>query len=172
MVSQQGMHFVRPESRRYRPLSEDEYARLRDSIAAIGLMHPILLFEGAVLDGAHRLQACEDLGVEPKFLDVTGVGDPAQILEACNATQRLDKPRQIALFKYEQPKPAVSALPAAELTERTTNLCRSELSTRQASRGWWQELPYCYAHMRDAIPPLIFGFFLMALMVIGGIIDS
>ena len=172
MAEEQGIRFVRPESRRYRPLSDDEYTRLRGSVSAVGLLHSILLFEGAVLDGVHRLQACGELGIEPVFLDVTGSGDPAQMLEACNATHRLRYPHEIALLEGEHSKPITPTRPALEPAKCTTVPCRPSSSMKQAVRYWRQDLPFCYAHMRDAIPPLIFGFFLMALMVIGGIIDS
>ena len=172
MAVAQTTRFVRPESLRYRPLSEDEYSRLRRSVSAVGLLHPILLFEGAVLDGVHRLRACGELGIEPEFLDVTGNGDPTQMLEACNAARRLRNPHEIAQHEGEHNKPITPTRPASEAAKRTTVRCRPSSSMNQAVRYWRQELPFCYWHMRDAVPPLIFGFFLMALMVIGGIKSS
>ena len=45
MSSQQNAIGVRPEHQRSRSLSDDEDSQLRDSISAIGLLHPILLSE-------------------------------------------------------------------------------------------------------------------------------
>ena len=48
--------------------SEEELGELAESIAAVGLIHPIVLTpQGEVLDGRNRLAACEKAGVEPTF---------------------------------------------------------------------------------------------------------
>lgn len=48
--------------------SEEELEELAASIAAVGLIHPIVLTpKGEVLDGRNRLAACEKVGVEPTF---------------------------------------------------------------------------------------------------------
>lgn len=46
-------------------LTEDEYAALRDDIAARGVQVPIEIDDasGDILDGHHRLRACEELGI-------------------------------------------------------------------------------------------------------------
>lgn len=49
----------------------DQFA-LRESIGAIGLIDPIMLFEGAILDGRHRYAACVKVGVEPRFVEFEG----------------------------------------------------------------------------------------------------
>lgn len=48
--------------------SEEELDELASSIAAVGLIHPIVLTpQGEVLDGRNRLAACKQAGVEPAF---------------------------------------------------------------------------------------------------------
>ena len=48
--------------------SDEELEELASSIAAVGLIHPIVLTpKGEVLDGRNRLAACEKAGVEPIF---------------------------------------------------------------------------------------------------------
>lgn len=48
--------------------STEELGELAESIAAVGLIHPIVLTpQGEVLDGRNRLAACEKAGVEPTF---------------------------------------------------------------------------------------------------------
>ena len=49
----------------------DQFA-LRESIGSIGLIDPIMLFEGAILDGRHRYAACTKMGVEPRFVEFEG----------------------------------------------------------------------------------------------------
>lgn len=47
-------------------MSEGEYNALRDDISKRGQIEPILLYKGKVVDGRHRLRACQELGIEPK----------------------------------------------------------------------------------------------------------
>lgn len=55
-----------PASAVWPDLTEDEYARLRDNIAAQGQDHPILVTpEMVVIDGWHRLKACAELDRYP-----------------------------------------------------------------------------------------------------------
>jgi hypothetical protein len=64
-------------------LSSDEYTSLKDSIAANGQLVPILrdAKTGAIIDGHHRLRACEALGIEPEYDDVsTGSADELRSL--------------------------------------------------------------------------------------------
>jgi hypothetical protein len=46
-----------------------EFRGLVASIKQVGLTEPITLFEGKVLDGRHRLLACEEARAEPRFED-------------------------------------------------------------------------------------------------------
>ncbi len=67
---------------------KDQYA-LRASITDIGLLEPIVLFEGAILDGRHRYKACQVVGVEPRFTDFEGDEEAAlQFVLARNVARR------------------------------------------------------------------------------------
>jgi hypothetical protein len=56
------------------------FESLKADIESHGLLHPILRHKGQVLDGRHRLQICQELGVSPEFLDddelIEHSGDP------------------------------------------------------------------------------------------------
>ena len=47
-------------------MNSDEFNALKKSIQRNGQSEPILLFHGKVVDGRHRLKACQELGIEPK----------------------------------------------------------------------------------------------------------
>lgn len=50
------------------PIFQDRVDAMAESIAEIGLLHPISLdSEGRVIGGRHRLAACEKVGVVPQF---------------------------------------------------------------------------------------------------------
>lgn len=48
-------------------LPQSEYEELKDSISKFGLLEPITLFDGKILDGRNRYRACKEIGVKPKF---------------------------------------------------------------------------------------------------------
>ena len=62
------------------PKSPEEYASLRESIREWGLRHPILLWHGLIFDGFHRLRACLELGIEPRFEVLPDDSDPLEIV--------------------------------------------------------------------------------------------
>ena len=47
-------------------MNSDEFNALKQSIQRNGQSEPILLFQGKVVDGRHRLKACQELGIKPK----------------------------------------------------------------------------------------------------------
>lgn len=89
-------------------MAPDQYRRLADDIKAHGLHHPIVLFDGAILDGRHRYRACVEVGVEPRFTTFDGT-DPVAYVTSENAARRHLTPSQIAyavaaMKPYEQRK--------------------------------------------------------------------
>ena len=45
----------------------EEYSGLVESIKEYGLNHPILVWQGKIIDGRHRHMACKEAGVEPEY---------------------------------------------------------------------------------------------------------
>ena len=62
------------------PLSPAQYSRLLASIIAHGLIHPIVVWRGQVIDGLHRLKACVEAGVEPRYEVLDDAEDPFEYL--------------------------------------------------------------------------------------------
>ena len=71
------------------PLIEGaEFSALVADIKANGLVEPIKLYDGQVLDGRNRLRACEHAGVEPMFEDLTGKVEPLVYVVSANLHRR------------------------------------------------------------------------------------
>ena len=91
-------------------MTDEEYGALRDDIRANGLLAPITLYDGQVLDGRHRLRACRELGIEPRYETFTG-DDPLSFVVATNVHRRhLSAAQRAAL--------AVEILPMIEQAAR------------------------------------------------------
>ncbi len=60
---------IHPLAARWPMMPADELAALAESIAAEGLMHPLVLdASGRLVDGRNRLEACRLAGRSPRFL--------------------------------------------------------------------------------------------------------
>jgi len=78
-----------------RMLGED-FAGLKADIKANGLLHPITVFEGKILDGGNRHQACVELGIDIKTTDYAG-SDPVAFVMSENKHRRHLTQMQLAL---------------------------------------------------------------------------
>jgi hypothetical protein len=52
--------------------SPEDYATLKKSIEVNGLLEPIVLLDGKILDGRHRYEICQELGIEPETVIFDG----------------------------------------------------------------------------------------------------
>lgn len=85
MTDQPTLH---PACLLFPPLPPAEFEALVDDIAAHGLVHPIVLHEGQVLDGRNRLLACRRAGVPPRFIEWEGDGSPVAWTISANVRRR------------------------------------------------------------------------------------
>jgi hypothetical protein len=69
------------------PLNKERLQSLGNSIKINGLRDPIILYNEQVLDGRNRLQACELVGVEPRFETYNG-NDPLGLVIDKNLERR------------------------------------------------------------------------------------
>jgi hypothetical protein len=65
----------------------EEFAALKLDIKANGLLEPIWLYDGKVLDGRHRYYACQETSVEPAFREYEG-SDPRGFVVSLNLKRR------------------------------------------------------------------------------------
>lgn len=70
-------------------MAEEELNKLADDIAANGLLEPVVLYHGQIIDGRNRLEACKLAGVEPKYITVNGeIGQPVLYVVSKNLHRR------------------------------------------------------------------------------------
>ena len=80
------------------PIFEDRVEQMAESIAEIGLLHPISLdSEGRIIGGRHRLAACKKAGVEPTF--ETREEDPLAFMLSDNDDRKHQTVGQLAAEK-------------------------------------------------------------------------
>lgn len=84
-------------------MAEDEYIKLKDDIAERGLMEPVVLYEGQILDGRHRYRACREVGRGVDFTEYTG-DDAAGYVVALNVHRRHLTASQKAVIALEVEK--------------------------------------------------------------------
>lgn len=53
-------------------MPKDDFAKLVDDIQRHGLQHPIVTWNGEIIDGWHRYTACKKAGVTPTFTEFSG----------------------------------------------------------------------------------------------------
>lgn len=110
-------------------MNETDLMALTADIAEHGLREPISLYDGQIVDGRNRLEACKRAKVKPRFVDVTlnGTG-PLEFVISKNITQRHPSlPQRAAL--------AVTVLPElqAQASKRKSALAKGEAT--------WEDLP-------------------------------
>lgn len=91
-------------------MSASDFAELKASIKANGLLDPIVLLDGMILDGIHRAKACAELKLKPETIQFTG-DDPLAFVLAknlhrrqLNESQRLMVAGRIVSLKHGQRK--------------------------------------------------------------------
>ena len=75
-------------ARLFPPMSDEEYAGLKADIAANGVQQAIAVWQGQVIDGLHRYQACEDLGIKAPLLHLADDVDPVAFVLSANMSRR------------------------------------------------------------------------------------
>jgi site-specific DNA-methyltransferase (adenine-specific) len=91
-------------------MSEEEYRGLIEDIKVNGLIDPIYLFEGRILDGRHRYRACLELRIEPRFEEYQGDSPVAFVISRNLKRRHLTESQRAAL--------AVELLPYIEKEAR------------------------------------------------------
>lgn len=68
-------------------IAESELQSLANDIRANGLLHPVVILDGKILDGRNRYLACTKAGVDPYFVEFSGT-DPLSFIISENLNRR------------------------------------------------------------------------------------
>ena len=109
-------------------MQAEQFSALIESIRHNGLLSPIMLHEGKILDGRHRLRACINLGIEPSFEEFEGEDALGYVIALNLSRRHLDESQRAmiggklaALRGTGRPKkesPQISGLTAKEAAAR------------------------------------------------------
>ena len=124
-------------ARLFPDMAQDDYARLVASIGENGLLEPIAVWRGEVIDGRHRLRACAEAGVEPRFSQLEDATDPLEYVLARNEARRhlddqstgADRPTKLSAGVAPRGRPEKRRLPAQRRAIR--QICTNGLSYTQ-----------------------------------------
>ncbi len=77
-----------PLSAAFPAMQADEYQGLKDSIENVGVLEPITLFDGGILDGWHRYNAARDVGMPCPMVELGADVDPGDFVLVKNKDRR------------------------------------------------------------------------------------
>ncbi len=81
------------------PVDSPEFGELVDDIGEHGLLQPIILHEGGILDGRNRYRACQHAGVEPRFEEWRGESPTAYVLSLNLHRRHLTEDQKAAIVQ-------------------------------------------------------------------------
>jgi ParB-like chromosome segregation protein Spo0J len=87
-----------PAAQEFPQLEPKQFEELKVDIEKRGLLHPVVMRRNVILDGRHRLLACEELGITPRFVEYKG-NDEVGFIIANNILRRhLTDDQRVALL--------------------------------------------------------------------------
>jgi DNA repair photolyase len=112
------------------PMSDAELAALVEDVKANGLIEPIVLLDGQILDGVHRLRACIQAKMKPKYRNWDGeCGTPFQFVCTKNLSRR----------NLSRSQRAVVAL---SVEEELATKAKRRMSSKERAKDGVEEIPH------------------------------
>jgi hypothetical protein len=121
---------IHPLAKRMPEMEVTEFNLLKESIQRDGLLQPIVLYEGKILDGRHRYRACRELQIVAQFVKYRG-STPATFVFGNNVPRRhlsvSEKLRLADLFLPDiqsepQKRQAAGTLASADAKGKTSEI--------------------------------------------------
>ena len=79
---------IHPAAELFPPMTEAEFAGLKEDIRQNGQSDKIVILNGSLIDGRHRLRACHELSIEPEIVELIEETDPWQYVVSHNLHRR------------------------------------------------------------------------------------
>jgi ParB-like chromosome segregation protein Spo0J len=120
-----------PLSAAFPPMTPEEFQSLKDSVNENGVLNPITIYEGMVLDGWHRYQAALELGMDCPEVELEDWIDPKDFVLAQNKNRRHITAAQLAMATtavYEWRPNGVKTSPAMSAGHGKTSAELAEIS--------------------------------------------
>jgi ParB-like chromosome segregation protein Spo0J len=145
-----------PLSAAFPPMTPEEFQSLKDSVNENGVLNPITIYEGMVLDGWHRYQAALELGMDCPEAELEDWIDPKEFVLAQNKNRRHITAAQLAMATtqvYEwlpANRPNKSAL-NAELSKTTAELAEISGTSKRTIEQAKSVLKNASPEVKDAV---------------------
>lgn len=85
-------------------MTEEEYTGFKADVALNGIHQPIAVWQGQIIDGRHRYQVCQELGIQPPLHYLDDDADPVSYILSENMSRRNMNPGQRAIVMAMLPK--------------------------------------------------------------------
>ena len=79
---------IHPAAELLPPMTEQEFAGLKDDIQQHGQSENIVIWRGSLIDGRHRLRACLELNMKPAIKELSDDADPVAYVISHNLHRR------------------------------------------------------------------------------------
>jgi len=118
-----------PLSSAFPAMTANEFQELKDSIEVNGVLNPITIYEGMVIDGWHRYKAANELMVDFVEMDLDESIDPKDFVLAQNKNRRHITAAQLAMattavYAWVPRGRQNKSVPSTDLTKTTTELAK------------------------------------------------
>ena len=124
-------------------MTSDEFQEICDDIKKNGLLSPIVLIGGKILDGRNRYLACRHVGVEPTYVTYTG-DSPIEYVLSANLKRRsltvgqkaMIAEKALPLFKAEAERRRRGswAKPGEKVGSKVTDNCPSPMKPAENAK--------------------------------------
>jgi len=88
-----------PACELFPPMSDAEFQALKEDIKQNGVLQDIIAWKGQLIDGRHRIKACEELGIpwDMAIVEIDEDQDPVAVALSCNMHRRHLSQSQLSL---------------------------------------------------------------------------
>jgi hypothetical protein len=130
---------VHPAADLFPMLGDDELQTLAESIKANGLLHPLVVKDGLLIDGRNRRVACQLAGVVPDVMELNGE-DPAAYCNSMDMRRNISKSQKAMVFAVRSPEPAKGGRVKTSNSVLNTAFSNEYVSRARSVLAWAPDL--------------------------------